>query len=79
MGVERERPKMFSYSGDASPARVERQANGKWSIELAVDLVVYLRDGREIHIRKHVRTQATEQRYRKPAKHVQHSGDDHGR
>lgn len=75
MAVERERPRMFSYSGDASPVRAERQANGKWSVELAVDLVVYLRDGREIHIKKHVRTQATEQRYRKPVKHVQHTAE----
>lgn len=66
MGVERERPKTFSYSGEAHPASVERQKSGSWSVAIAVDFVVYLRDGREIHIRKQVRTRATEQRYRKP-------------
>lgn len=65
MAIERERLKLISYSGGASPVRVERQANGRWSIEVALDFVVYLRDGREVHLKKHVRAQSTEQRGRK--------------
>ena len=71
MAVKREHVRSICSSGFCSPVAAERQANGRWSIELSVDLVIYLRDGREVHVKKHIRTQATEQRYRKPSKRSQ--------
>jgi hypothetical protein len=65
MAVERERLKTIAYSGTASPCGAERHASGRWSVEIALDFVIHLRDGREVHIKKHIRTQSTEQRGRK--------------
>ena len=65
MAVERERLETLMYSGTANPVRAVRHASGRWTIEVAMDFVIHLRDGREIHLKKHVRSQSTEQRGRK--------------
>lgn len=68
--VEKETLASVMYSGSASPVRAARQANGRWSVEVALDFVIHLRDGREVHIKKHVRTQSTEQRGRKNGREI---------
>lgn len=63
--VERETLETVIHTGNAYPIRAVRQASGRWSVEIAVDFVIHVEDGREVHIRRHVRTQSTEQRGRR--------------
>jgi len=67
MGVKRETVNTFAWSGSVHPCRLVRQASGGWTVVINVAAVITLRDGREIHVHKHVRTKANEQRGRKRA------------
>jgi|AGTN01.3.fsa_nt_gi hypothetical protein len=65
MTVERETVEKPQFTGRAVPVRAVRQANGAWSVELDVSMALIVPGKRTVHIRRHVRVRATEQRGRR--------------
>ena len=68
MAVEREEYETPRAVGSAMVSKVSRAAAGTWSVEFELQFRILLEDGREVLVRKAVRTVATEQRGRKPRK-----------
>lgn len=67
MAVEKEHFDLLSHEGEVVPISASRGANGDWTIELEAKLRIFIGDGREIVVKKTLRTKATQQRGRRHA------------
>ena len=53
--VDREEHARFSCtSGAAQPLCVRREANGRWFVEMSVDVTITLPDGREVSVKREI-------------------------
>lgn len=67
MGVERERIEWPKSSGSAIVTGATRQANGDWSIQVAMKFRVIIDETRDVYLERTVSVRASEQRGRKRA------------
>lgn len=65
MSVERERHTEFRQDGEVRATVVDRAEAGGWTVALEISLRLVLADGREVIVRKELRTRATSVRGRR--------------
>lgn len=65
MGVERERVEWPKSSGSAIVTGATRQANGDWSVQVAMKFRVTIDDTRDVYLERTVSVRTAEQRGRR--------------